>query len=284
MVHLPHPPPRAARTAAWTGWRPPHHRTARAVRRDQPGQLGPDPPRPRRARRGARARCAALPARRRSIEMSARAADAFLHAHAAARSTPAHAVARRLRRASSRPPPGCRTCWCAATCSKIAGVIASVDERPRRPHARPRPRASSTAGFGEVDGRARELLPARRLRSASCCRATRRACTRCGRPRSRSRRRSSSSRAAPSRGRPTAWPRRSSRPAARPRRSATTRPTTRAPARSCARCGRGMVFGDVGLHAQWAGGSARRAPRPRLQQGRASARDAGRPTGSATST
>ena len=131
-----HPSPRRpVPQPRYTARAAPSH--ARGVRRDQPGQCRPDPPRPaaglagsRAAGAGGRPRCAIC------SRCARRAAEHLPVRLAAARRR--RADAGRLRHASCRRRPACRTSWSAATCEDRRRADRDADGAAR-PHARARP-------------------------------------------------------------------------------------------------------------------------------------------------
>ena len=250
------------------GARSPHSPLARAVRRGEPGQRRPHPPRPRGTRPRCARRCGRCPTAD-LLERCRRAADLFADGDAArGRRGAAPGGLRRAGLGHHRPAPRPRApqharrsrACCAGMPAVLAGLTRGLDL------------GVLDHGRGEADGHAVSFTPARR-------RARRRAAQQlAGRALAVGARDRPEDGAGPEAGQRGAvdavpadpgLPRRG-RAARTP--SATTRPTTRARRRSCARCGRGMVFGDtlddVGVGRRPAG----RGPRPGLQQGRARAR------------
>ena len=157
--------------------RVPHHRTrepfveisqanAGLIRRDlRAGRAG-----------GGAAALARMPFDR-LLAMCGAGRGSFPERHAAARRR--RSSRRRTTCSSCRRRPGCRTCWCGATCSKIASVMHEM-RTVLRGLTRGLDLSILDAGYGEHGGHAHQLLSAHRRRSASCCRAIRPACTRCG--------------------------------------------------------------------------------------------------------
>ena len=119
----------------------------------------------------------------------------------------------------------------------MRNILDVADARPRLRRADDAATAKSAACRSATRRRARC--------SGWCCRRTRPACTRCGCRSSRCRSASCSSPVRRSRGRRTAWPRRSSRPAFRARRSRSIPGWATSAPRCSTRCARSLIFGGT---------------------------------------